>query len=218
MEAEKGLPVSPTEQPYVPGEKVRHTKRPEWGVGVIQRAESLRRGVHADQRLSIRFANAGLKTVLASVADLQRVNGDAAVSDNGTLVDREMAGETGWLAEISKKKPADAMTSIPSQATDAFIPVWRRLEFVLGLYRFEPVGGKLIDWAVAQSGLDDPLSRFNRHELEQFFANWAIERDAALSRLLQDMEVRNNPGMLRDVVSKAPAAGQQAVRRISAFR
>lgn len=48
------------------------------------------------------------------------------------------------------------MTELPPQAGDPFLPLRKRLEFTIGLYRFEPVGGKLLDWAVAQSGLADP--------------------------------------------------------------
>ncbi|MFO0875371.1 MAG: SIS domain-containing protein [Phycisphaerales bacterium] len=115
-----------------------------------------------DQRLWIRFPNAGLKTLLASVAELERVSraDGGLVENDATLASREMNGETGWPAQISKKKPADAMSEILSaQASDPFIPPNKRLEFVLGLYRFD-TQRNLIDWAIAQSGLGDPLTRF----------------------------------------------------------
>ena len=41
----------------------------------------------------------------------------------------------------------------------------------------------LLDWAIAQSGLDDPLTHFNRHELEQAFGRFAMQRDRHLAAL-----------------------------------
>ncbi len=50
------------------GMTVRHRKRPEWGIGTVNRVETVTRGASRDQRLWIRFTNEGLKTLLASVA------------------------------------------------------------------------------------------------------------------------------------------------------
>jgi hypothetical protein len=203
--------------PFTVGERVRHPRRPEWGLGNVQRIETTTVGAKRDQRLWIRFDNAGLKTILASAADLERA---ATISghDEHTLVSRELSGETGWLAEISKRKPEEAMTALAPQASDPFIPALRRLEYVLNLYRFDTSGAKLIDWAVAQSGLGDPLTRFTRPELERFFADWAIERDAQLNRLLQDQELRNDPAAVRAVVESALPAAQSAARRYFSMR
>ena len=109
------------------------------------------------------------------------------------------------------------MTVLPGQASDPFLPLRRRLEFTAALYRFDPQG-TLVDWAVAQSGLGDPLSRFSRHELEEFFRLWAIERDAHLARLLSDNDARMDPAMVRAVLAKAPTAAQVAARRAAAAR
>lgn len=203
--------------PFSVGERVRHPKRPEWGLGSIQRIEVLTVGAKRDQRLWIRFDNAGLKMILASVADLERT---ATLNGTGehTLVARELAGETGWLAEISKRKPEEAMTALPPQAADPFIPAARRLEFVLGLYRFDASSARLVDWAVAQSGIGDPLTRFTRHELERFFSDWALERDAQLARLLQDPELRSDPALVRRAMEKAPPSAQVAARRAASIR
>lgn len=205
--------------PFTAGDVVRHQRRPEWGFGTVQRVEMLRRGSVNDQRLWIRFPNAGLKTLLASAAELETVrsaDGTLVVGDD-TLVARELKGETGWLAEISKRKPEDAMTSLPADITNPFLPPSRRLELLLGLFRFDP-STRLIDWAVAQSGLGDPLSRFSRHELEQFFGLWAFERDAALQRLLTDPELRSQPDVVQRLVAKALPAAQTAVRRMQSWR
>lgn len=225
---------------YSVGDKLRHRQRPEWGIGSVTKIELVTRQGQRDQRIWIRFPNAGLKTVLGSMADLDGPLGQEAsapaqrplapanktpVPTFGdaaeTLVAREATHESGWLGTITKRRPDEAMTTLPSTATDPFLSVGRRLEFVLSLYRFEATGGKLIDWAVAQSGLDDPLSRFNRHELEAFFQRWAFERDAAVARLV--IEARRNGADVAgkgidEILRLAPPAAQRALRKLNAAR
>lgn len=207
------------------GDKVRHRQRPEWGVGTVTKIETVTLRGQRDQRIWIRFANAGTKTVLGSLAELDpadpatgilggQVAGPGAVDD--TLISREARHESGWLGSIAKRKPEEAMTSIPATAADVFLPLHKRIEFVLSLYRFEPSGGKLIDWAVAQSGLDDPLSRFSRHELEAFFDRWAFDRDATLGRLVQ--EARRTLLNVDELLRGAPAAAQRALRKLIVAR
>jgi len=192
------------------GEKVRHVKKPEWGIGTVTKVETVTRQGARDQRLWIQFGNAGMKTVLSSMAELESADGAAGLAGE-TFVDRAAKHEGGWLGEIAKRRPEEAMTSLPSTATDPFLAAERRLEFILGLYRFEPTGGKIIDWAVAQSGLDDPLSRFNRHELETYFGRWAFDRDVALHRCLQ--ECRRNFIAVDPILAKAPPSAQKALRK-----
>jgi len=195
------------------GEKVRHVKKPEWGVGSVTKIETVTRQGVRDQRLWIRFPNAGLKTVLASMAELEVVDGGTPIVATGadTFAAREARHEGGWLGEIAKRQPEEAMTSLPASASDPFLAVERRLGFILDLYRFEPVGGKLIDWAVAQSGLNDPLSRFNRHELEKFFERWSHDRDVALHRTMQ--ECRRNFMNVDGILAKAPPSAQRALKK-----
>ncbi|MGA1224183.1 MAG: DUF3553 domain-containing protein [Phycisphaerales bacterium] len=172
---------------FTAGMQVRHRQRPEWGAGTVSRVETLTRAGNRDQRLWIRFGAAGLKTLLASAADLEVVEGTGAAEH--TFAAREIASEGGWLGEIAKKRPEQAMTDLPPDATDPFLTPERRLKNLLSLYRFD-AGTKLIDWAVAQSGLDDPLSRFNRTELEAFFKTWSLDRDVQLHRLVTDFRRR----------------------------
>ncbi|MEE2971795.1 MAG: DUF3553 domain-containing protein [Planctomycetota bacterium] len=202
---------------YKPGERVRHPGKPEWGVGEVSKVELITRDGMPDRRVWIRFPGEGTKTVLASVAGLELVEEDAlkAGGEADTLLDRQATHETGWLGEIAKNKPEDAMTSLPERASDPFVPARGRLEFIFSLYRFNRNGGSLIEWAIAQSGLDDPLSRFNRHELEQFFDRWSWERDQTLARTLDecrksgesvDMLLRDAPPSARRGLKKAAPA------------
>lgn len=205
-------------QKFKAGDRVRHVSRPEWGIGVIQRVENLSVAGKPSQRLLVRFSNAGIKTLSSLGATLMKVDDSSPDGASGahedTLVGREGAAETGWLGEISKRKPEHAMMEIPSECSDRFLPLEARLKRTLDLYRFSPQGGSLIDWAVARSGLDDPLSRFNRHELEQFFDRWSFLRDRHLASLLKEAQIEN--GLVQRLLKDAPPAARRAVQRSGA--
>lgn len=195
------------------GDRLRHRKRPEWGIGTVSRIEPVRLGDRADQRLWIRFTNAGSKALIAGAGDLERI---AVDGEGRTLAEREAGHESGWLGEIARRKPEQAMSELPPEVSDPFLSLRKRLENTLGLYRFEPTGGKLLDWAVAQTGLEDPLARFNRHELEQFFQRWAFNRDQHLARLCS--EARTEPGLVASLMASSPPAAAKALRKINAGR
>ena len=194
------------------GMTVRHRKRPEWGIGTVNRVETVTRGASRDQRLWIRFTNEGLKTLLASVAELEVVDASAPAAEH-TFAAREMASAGGWLGEIAKSKPQEAMTQLPPDATDQFLTPERRLKNLLALYRFD-AGAKLLEWAIVQSGLDDPMSRFPRIELEKFFKDWSLERDIQLHRLVTDFRRKRQPvdALLADAPKSALAALQKLDR------
>jgi hypothetical protein len=198
---------------FTQGMQVKHRQRPEWGSGSVTRVESLTRAGTRDQRLWIKFSNAGLKTLLASGADLEVVEGTGAAEH--TFAAREIASEGGWLGQIAQRKPEQAMSELPPSATDPFVLPERRLRNLFSLYRFDG-NTKLIDWAVAQSGLEDPLSRFTRIELEAFYKNWAIERDQALSRLVSDCRRRREP--IDAILADAPRAALNVLQRFDKVR
>jgi len=175
---------------FTQGMQVHHRQRPEWGAGNVTRVETLTRAGNRDQRLWIKFGAAGLKTLLASAADLEVIEGTGAAEH--TFAAREIASEGGWLGQITKKRPEQAMSELPPDATDPFLTPERRLKNLLGLFRFDGAT-KLIDWAVVQSGLDDPLSRFNRTELEAFYKEWSRERDTQLFRLVNEFRRKRQP-------------------------
>jgi hypothetical protein len=202
------------------GDRVRHQKRPEWGVGSVVKAEQVTVEGQPTQRLSIRFPNAGIKTLSTLHAELERLEGEVTepITENGQggIADLDRLGEEGWLGPVVKRKIEEVMTTLPEQARDPFRGLRARLEFTLQLYRFDRSGRGLVDWAVAQSGLEDPLSRFTRQELEQKFDRWAFERDNHLRRLLA--EARSEAPTVDAVMRSAPPAARAAVQRISAQR
>jgi len=211
------------------GDKVRHDKRPEWGIGQVQRVEAMQVAGQPAQRLVIRFSNGGLKTISSvggAITPLEvgagHLNGSRRMDsapigpDGDTLINRESEGETGWLAAISKQKPESAMIDLPIEATDPFLPREARLKATLDLFRFQPTGRSLVDWAVARSGLDDPLSRFTRHELEQFFERWSFLRHKHLAKLVE--ELKHEPGTLEAAMRNAPPAARRAVSQLNTRR
>jgi Protein of unknown function (DUF3553) len=210
---------SMSETQYAYGDRVRHVRRPEWGIGTIVKVEDAALNGHRDWRLSIRFPNAGTKTLISSQAELEQVHGNVEPYVNGqerSVAAWDKLSEGGWLNSVAERKVKEQMISLPPEVKDPFNSLAKRLVLTMALYRFDRSGRGLIDWAVAQSGLDDPLSRFTRHDLEQHFDRWAIERDNHLSRLLQD--TRNEPVALNPLLKAAPPAAADAVRRFTATR
>jgi len=213
-----GEPQEHTTVKHKQGDQVRHPGRPEWGLGEVMKVELITRDGRPDRRVWIKFPSEGTKTVLASVAGLETIEKPLAemAASGETLADREADHEGGWLGAIAKNRPEDAMIAVPDRATDPFIPVAGRLKFIYGLYRFNRSGGSLIDWAIAQTGLDDPLSRFNRHELEQFFERWCWERDRVLARTID--EGRRSGDTIDSLLRDAPAAARRGLKKAAPAR
>jgi hypothetical protein len=200
------------------GDRVRHAKRPEWGIGSVVKAEPVPGG--GAQRLTVRFGGAGVKTLDTGHAELQRVvePSTSPVDDDASpkVTDWDRMSESDWLAPMAQRKIEEAMVSLPEAARDAFRGLADRVKLTLDLFRFDRSGRSLVEWAVAQTGLDDPLSRFNRHELEQYFDRWSHERDQHLRRLLRDCE-SENVDVSRLLDAAAPTA-RAAARRVHAGR
>lgn len=206
------------------GDRVRHSGRPEWGIGTIVKVEGLPLNGHVSQRLSVRFPNAGVKTIVTGHVELQRVDESAdpfTAAEGSSVKVWDKMNESEWLAPMAKRKVEETLISLPGDVRDPFNSMSKRLNLMLSLYRFDRTGRGIIDWAVAQTGLDDPLSRFSRQDLEQKFDRWAYERDTYLSKLLQ--EVRNSGAgaeqtVLNGALKSAPQAAQDIVRRLIAGR
>ena len=190
---------------YAYGDRLTHASKPEWGVGEVVAAQSVTQNGAPCQRLQVRFERAGLKTVSTAVADL-RPAGSVEVNASG-------AGPAEEPVDLSD--PQEAMSRVPEAATDPFASPVRRLEATLDLYKYKPQGASLLDWAATQSGLADPLSRFNRHELEAFFDRFRHNLDQHLGKLLKELR-RQDAAAVDRIASKAPSEGRDAVKRLHA--
>ncbi len=202
---------------FASGDRVRNTARPEWGIGLVHRAVDVPGAKGSTQRLTIRFPNVGQKTLNAAVAPL--VHADAVLS-NGSSEEInnpfDEAHADGWLKDVAAQKVEEHMTVLPMEATDPFSSPESRLRHTLALFRFEHTPRGLIDWAVAQSQLDDPLARFSRHELETFFERWEQVREAALRANLKEALAAGVD--LAAVLGQAAPAARDSVRRLIAQR
>ncbi|MBS0186658.1 MAG: DUF3553 domain-containing protein [Planctomycetes bacterium] len=200
------------------GSKVRHPGRPEWGVGVVTSAQSLvQEGVRC-QRLTIRFDKVGSKTLSTAFATL------LGASDNPPFVSARPSSETtsmsstdAILSREAKAATEETFLRLPDDATDPFVTLAKRAAATLNLYRFTPSGASLLDWAVMQSGMRDPLSRYNRHELETLFQRFRQNLDAHARKTLKELK-KVDAAAFAQVLSQASPEAQAAVRRIDINR
>ena len=192
-------------QAYAFGDRLTHAAKPEWGVGEVVAAQSVQQNGKACQRLQVRFERAGLKTLSTAVADLRPAG----------VVTAEIPAAGGGGEEVDLSDPQEAMGRIPEPARDPFSTPIKRLEATLDLYKYTPEGASLLDWAALQSGLADPLERFNRHELEAFFERFRFHLDAHLSKVVREVRVQDPDGF-RALVSMAPSDARHAVKRLNA--
>lgn len=197
------------------GDRVVHAGRPEWGTGVVTAAQNLTTDGSPSQRLTVRFERAGLKTVSTAIASLRAA---PAADAGGEAPPAQTSPEdgAGWLGDLERKSPAQVLGTLPEATADPFASLEQRLRATVALYRFTKEGGSLLDWAAAQTGLADPLTAFSRHELEEHFNRFAVERDQHLRKLLRD--AHKQPALVREVAASAPPSGREALRRLSAGR
>lgn len=203
-----------------------HRARPEWGVGSITEAQkSVHEGVVC-QRLTVRFENGGIKTVSTAFAELSRVEAGSVAPrfepDRSTGISRRNGGLGGGLpVAIDVPDPdltefRERLASLPDAAADPFRPLASRLRATLELYRYTNQGGSLLAWATAVAGLADPLSCVSRHELEQAFERFELQRDRHLSQLMQ---LAPREGMDINALTRAmPPEAQRALQRVNRRR
>ena len=91
--------------------------------------------------------------------------------------------EVALSAGARQKLLIDVMTRLPEDVTDPFHPVEGRIRACASLYRFGNDSTGLMAWAVAQTGLQDPMDQLPRHELESLFGRWREVRDRTLREL-----------------------------------
>lgn len=219
------------------GDRVLHPAKPEWGAGTVASAAGAVHEGAPCQRLSIRFDRAGLKTISTAFVNLRRAAGAATafpepkpeprpdtapanargVRPSGVFA--ASAGPDPLAPPAPNGMPTDPrearrlMTAVPDDVVDPFQSPAARLRATLGLYRFKPTGGSLIDWAAAQSGLADPLSHFARHELEEYFSDFRRNLDKALAKAVADAS-KVDPAELRSIAQSAPPDAQRALQTI----
>lgn len=191
------------------GDRVVHTARPEWGQGRVINATSIREGGEAAQRLTVRFDRAGTKTLSTAVARLAQAD---AVPVQVFAPSLDGSGEAE-RDSLHREALASRLVALPDAASDPFLPLARRLEAAVGLYRFESHGRSLLDWAAAQTGLTDPLSVFSRHDLEGSFERFRHALDSHVAKLVS-LARRDEPSALAGLGAKASPDVREMLTRL----
>jgi hypothetical protein len=207
------------------GDLVLHPRRLEWGDGVIEQASTIYHQGRPAQRVVVSFANHGRVTINTAVAPLlpkdamgiaTHVSRDAESSE-GVKGSRPTATAAagrsrGWLAQLEQPQAGpDELWHLPDSLTDPFLSLAKRLEATLETYRFtadQRNPGLLLDWAVIQTGLNDPLTKYTRHDLEQAFPRFARDRDQHLLQLARLAKSQGKFDILEQALrnAKLPAA------------
>lgn len=221
------------------GDRVTHRNRPEWGAGTVTLAEPATHNGSACQRLTIRFDRAGAKVLSTALAPLQAFSG-SKFDEPGSGVGQEVSGgdpsmsrqstgsspfgmpRTSVSADLEPDpllslKPTasekrEMLLRVPDDATDPFVTPRKRLERTLALFRFSAHGGSLLDWAAMQTQLKDPLSAFNRHELEDAFKWFQNRLEQHLRTVLREVR-KADPGAIEELAKTAVPAARQALIR-----
>lgn len=205
------------------GDVVVHPRRPEWGDGVVDQATNLPDEGPNAQRLIIVFANQGRVTLNTSAIQLQpkgTASDMTTARTNDPLTGRSANGSSGptvtagkgWLdqmASVAKDslggKKEHELWRLPEPMTDPFLSVEKRLDATLDSYRFgnDPRNPRLLlEWAIGQTGLNDPLSKYTRHELEQAFPRFIRDRDNHLFSLVRPLKKAGKYDTVNDAWAK----------------
>lgn len=207
------------------GDQVMHPRRPEWGSGVVREVRPvLHEGTQA-QRVAVDFANKGRVVINTAVAPLELKGNGETMSRTTTLSGTEAAAHSGgkangggWLGALERATGGtkNELWDLPTPMTDPFASLAQRLEATADSYRFSTDPRSLIDWASAQTGLDDPLSKYTRSELEQAFPRFARDRDAHLKNLVWQLKRRGELSVIQGLIrsTRVPAA-RAALERAS---
>lgn len=195
------------------GDKVVHLDRPEWGVGIINSATADSHEGKPCQRVTVRFDRAGVKTLSTGIANLV----PAEDAPKLHAAEHDNAHNDSILGPSQQAAAKEVMLKLPDVATDPFTTPLARLKATLALFRYSEHGGSLIDWAAAQSGLKDPMTRFNRHELEDLYRRFVVNRDEHLKKVVLELK-KVDPFALNALMKQAPRSAQNVLKRFDALR
>jgi len=123
--------------------------------------------------------------------------------------------EKSGLQQAVQQKLEDIMHAIPLACRDPFNSAEHRLRRTLDLYKYDMGGKGLMMWATAQTGMDDPLTRFNRTELEVYYKHYSHDLQLHLAKLLSEMHGENK--LIKRLLSEAPQRAKRAVDKARSF-
>lgn len=149
------------------------------------------------QRVVVTFSNRGRVVINTAVAPLVRSEQAERMTQmtTGTGTSRR-----GWLDQLEQAthNASHELWELPEPLTDPFASPRSRLDATLDSYRHSTEARSLIDWAVIQTGLEDPLSKYTRQDLEQAFARFARDRDRHLVGLVRQLKRAGQQALLKE--------------------
>ncbi len=209
---------------FSPGDVVVHPRRLEWGDGVVDQATNIDHEGQTAQRLVVRFTHRERVTLNTAVAPLMSKETYTAMrtdhpSPGPSRTAQDPAGATtsgngGWLATLDQSPSEHELWRLPELMNDPFLSLARRIEATLDSYRFSTEPRSLTAWAVAQTGLHDPLTKYTRQELESAFPRFARDRSAHLQNLVRLIKRRGEEQILeKALIETSNHAAKEALRR-----
>jgi hypothetical protein len=195
---------------FAPGDRVRHAQRPEWGVGTVDVAQMVIHHGKAAQRLVISFGHRGRVTVNTAVAHIEAAE---PAESKSAQQPQTQSSTTSDLPPLVQRNPAEQLLELPEAATDPLSTPIHRLRATLRLCRFTEDARSMIDWAIGQTGLNDPLSRFERHDLESHYRGFLARRDAHVIDLVRQIRRANQADRLEALCDELAPALRNALRR-----
>ena len=193
-----------------------HPRRPEWGGGVVDEVMEILHDGQSAQRLIVRFAHRNRVTINTAVAPLMAKETYIAMRSRNESTFNTSTTTGGWLSSL-EQDPAGGheLWRLPEAMTDPFSSLARRLQATLDSYRFSTEARSLTAWAVAQTGLDDPLTKYTRQELEQSFPRFARNRDNHLQDLVNQIKRNGERDLLDQALANTRAtAAREAIKRV----
>ncbi len=229
----KTMTKQTTTERFQIGDEVTHPKRPEWGTGHVREIAALMHEGQRVQRVTVDFVNHKRVTVNTGIAPLTlkfrpenkkepnplrqpskyQLNGHSFDATSDEAEDGQgNKNKRTWLDDLEGKPGEKAeLWQLPDACTDPFATPESRLRATMETFRFNLEARPLIDWAVTQTGLDDPLSKYTRPELQQAFPRFERDRNQHLFQLVRDFKHKNLLDTVHQIAGEVgiPAAKNQ---------
>ena len=218
------------------GDLVTHPRRPEWGVGRVIQTQAITHEGKPAQRVTVDFKHHRRTTLNTAVAPLRREEsghlpfpvdekkpsprtrpGEALPAPEPAARTAAAASDDnrGWLDELESSTGGrkHELHELPHRLTDPFLSERDRLAHLLDTFYYSTDPHRLFEWARMQTGLDDPLTKYTRQELEQAFPRFARDRDQLLYQMVRQFKRNNDTHGLRSIADKSrnPRAARSAL-------